>query len=81
MVKYQLQLLLSNKPEALGKLILLIKQARLNLMEANIRRQTDEIMKAQLLIEGREEKVNWLINKLMFFPYFKKVEYISSEAT
>ncbi len=79
MARYRLQLSLNNQPEALGKLILLIKQARLSLIEANIKQASPEILNAQLLIDGREEKIQWLLNKLILFPYFKSVDLMSIE--
>jgi len=74
MARYQLQLLLSSQPEALAKLFLLIRQGRLSLLEANVKQEESGVFRAELLIDGRVEKINWLVNKLMFYPYFKKIE-------
>jgi hypothetical protein len=74
MARYQLQLLLSSKLEALAKLILLVRQGRLSLIEANVRQEEPGVFRAELLIDGRVEKIHWLVNKLMFYPYFEKVE-------
>jgi hypothetical protein len=74
MARYQLQLLLSSQPEALAKLFLLVRQGRLSLIEANVKHEEPGLFRAELLIDGRVEKIHWLVNKLVFYPYFKKVE-------
>jgi len=43
-------------------------------LEANVKQEESGVFRAELLIDGRVEKINWLINKLMFYPYFKKIE-------
>lgn len=72
MPRYQLRISLRNSPEALAKLMLLLKQGQLSLAEATIKSNTSGFLDATLILDGLPEKIRWLSRKTENFPFFRE---------
>ncbi len=71
MARFLVYILLSNSPDAVAKVMLLVKQGRLTLDGATFT-TTEEGSKlsAILTINGPLNKAEWFTKKLKNFPYF-----------
>jgi len=73
--RYQLHISLRNSPEALAKLVLLLKQGQLSLVQANIVSDTGDSLAATFILEGRHDKISWLAKKTANFPFFHECRF------
>jgi len=71
MGRFLVYILLRNHPDAIAKIMLLVKQGRLGLESASFT-TTDggERLSAILTLKGPINKAEWLTRKLQNFPYF-----------
>ncbi|MDJ0270167.1 MAG: hypothetical protein NXY59_06455 [Aigarchaeota archaeon] len=71
MTRFLIYVQLSNNPDAIAKMMLLVKQGQLSLEGATIA-STDSgaRLSAILTLIGTQQKAEWLTKKLLNYPFF-----------
>lgn len=68
MSRRRLRIRLSEPYEGLLKLLLMVKQGRLSLVEAHLRLNGEGLF-AELFVDGPDEKIDWFIRKACGSPF------------
>lgn len=66
---------LVNSHDAVAKMMLAVKQGNLAIESINIHKNGDKLS-AIILLEGEENKADWLVHKLLNFPYYSSVKIL-----
>ncbi|MCS7133492.1 MAG: hypothetical protein NZ921_01645 [Candidatus Caldarchaeum sp.] len=68
---------LVNSHDAVAKMLLAVKQGNLGIESINIHSTEDgRNLSAILLLHGEENKAEWLVNKLLNFPYYRSAKIL-----
>ncbi len=70
-MKFLLFVELVNSHDAVAKMMLTVKQGNLSIESINIHKSGDDKLSAILMLEGEENKAEWLAHKLLNFPYYR----------
>ncbi|MCS7138336.1 MAG: hypothetical protein RMK31_08285 [Candidatus Caldarchaeum sp.] len=68
---------LVNSHDAVAKMMLTVKQGKLGIESVNIHRREDgDTLSVVMLLNGQENKAEWLVNKLLNFPYYRSAKVL-----
>ncbi|MCS7142988.1 MAG: hypothetical protein NZ920_04235 [Aigarchaeota archaeon] len=73
MQSFRLNVSIRNHPDAVAKLMLLIKQGQLSLKSMNLVASDDGTLRGQVEVVGQYQKVLWLSRKSLSFPVLESV--------
>jgi len=80
-MKFVLHVMLVNSPDAVAKMMLLVKQGNLMIRSVNLYSMGDgKTLSALMMLEGEENKGEWLAKKLLNFPYFHAADLMKTSA-
>lgn len=75
MPSYRLNVKILNQPDALAKLILLMKQGQLRILSIRLESSDGTLLTGWVDVEGQLSKVEWLSKKYVNFPVFVNISY------